>query len=160
RGTCGSPAWSPDGERIVCSGTDGAIGSSARNIHVWAFPRAGGAGRELLEGSDRTVGSSVISDMRAQAQTLAPATHDGRILFLGSDQGTANAYSCAAAGGDVRAESIGAHQVVSWSLDQDHRRLAAVVATETDPGNVVVGEIGGAMRKISCLNDELLGSRY
>ena len=106
------------------------------------------------------MGSSVISDMRAQAQTLAPATHDGRILFLGSDQGTANAYSCAAAGGDVRAESIGAHQVVSWSLDQDHRRFAAVVATATDPGNVVVGEIGGAMRKLSCLNDELLGSRY
>ena len=160
RGSYGNPAWSPDGERILSYGTDVAIGSSARNIHVWAFPRAGGAGRDLLEGWDRTVGSSVISDMRAQAQTLAPATHDGRILFLGSDQGTANAYSCAAAGGDVRAESIGAHQVVSWSLDQDHRRFAAVVATATDPGNVVVGEIGGAMRKLSCLNDELLGSRY
>ena len=160
RGSYGNPAWSPDGERILSYGTDVAIGSSARNIHVWAFPRAGGAGRDLLEGWDRTVGSSVISDMRAQAQTLAPATHDGRILFLGSDQGTANAYSCAAAGGDVRAESIGAHQVVSWSLDQDHRRFAAVLATATDPGNVVVGEIGGAMRKLSCLNDELLGSRY
>src|SRR5436305_48558 len=160
RGSYGNPAWSPDGERILSYGTDVAIGSSARNIHVWAFPRAGGAGRDLLEGWDRTVGSSVISDMRAQAQTLAPATHDGRIVFLGSDQGTANAYSCAAAGGDVRAESIGAHQVVSWSLAQDHRRFAAVVATATDPGNVVVGEIGGAMRKLSCLNDDLLGSRY
>lgn len=160
KGSYENPAWSSDGGAILCYGTSVAIGSSARNIHLWAFPRDGGRGRDLLDGWDRTVGSSVISDMRAHAQTLAPATQDGRILFLGSDQGTANAYSCAAAGGDVRAETVGAHQVVSWSLDRDHRRFAAVLATATDPGNVVVGEIGGAMRKLTCLNDDLLGARY
>jgi dipeptidyl aminopeptidase/acylaminoacyl peptidase len=160
KGSYENPAWSPDGDAILCYGTNVAIGSSARNIHLWAFPRDGGAGRDLLDGWDRTVGSSVISDMRAHAQTLAPATHDGRILFLGSDQGTANAYSCAAAGGEVRAETIGAHQVVSWSLDRSHRRFAAILATATDPGSVVVGEISGAMRKLTCLNDDLLGARY
>jgi dipeptidyl aminopeptidase/acylaminoacyl peptidase len=160
KGSYGNPAWSPDGATVLCYGTDVAIGSSARNIHIWAFPRDGGPGRDLLDGWDRTVGSSVISDMRAQAQTLAPAMKDGRVLFLGSDQGTANAYSCAAAGGDVRAETMGAHQVVSWSLDRDHRRFAAILATATDPGDVVVGEVGGAIRKRTCVNDELLGSRY
>jgi dipeptidyl aminopeptidase/acylaminoacyl peptidase len=160
-GSYGNPSWSPDGAVITVYGTDRAIGSSARNIHVWAFPKAGGKGRDLLAGWDRTVGSSVISDMRAQAQTLPPAwTADGRILFLGSDQGTANAYSCAASGGDVRAESKGSHQVVSWSLDHSRRRFAAVVATATDPGNLFVGAVGGPMRKASCLNDELLAARY
>src|SRR5919201_655687 len=160
RGSYGNPAWAPDGATILSYGTDVAIGSSARNIHLWAFPRDGGPGRDLLEGWDRTVGSSVISDMRAQAQTLAPAMHDGRVLFLGSDQGTANAYSCAATGGDVRAVTMGAHQVVSWSLDCGRRRFAAVLATATDPGNVVVGEVGGPLRKLSCLNDDLLDARY
>ena len=160
RGSYGNPAWAPDGATILSYGTDVAIGSSARNIHLWAFPRDGGPGRDLLEGWDRTVGSSVISDMRAQAQTLAPAMHDGRVLFLGSDQGTANAYSCAASGGDVRAVTMGAHQVVSWSLDCGRRRFAAVLATATDPGNVVVGEVGGPLRKLSCLNDDLLDARY
>ena len=160
-GSYGNPSWSPDGTVITAYGTECAIGSSARNIHIWAFPKKGGPGRDLLEGWNRSVGSSVISDMRAHAQTLPPAwTGDDRILFLGSDQGTANAYSCASAGGDVRAETVGAHQVVAWSLDRSLRRFAAIVATATDPGNLVVGEVGGPMRKATCLNDELLGSRY
>src|SRR5438477_1002 len=160
-GSYGNPSWSPDGGTITAYGTDRAIGSSARNIHLWAFAKNGGPGKDLLESWDRSVGSSVISDMRAHAQTLAPAwTDDGRILFLGSDQGTANAYSCAARGGDVRAETVGAHQVVAWSLDRSLRRFAAIVATATDPGNLFVGEVGGPMRKATCLNDELLGSRY
>ena len=160
-GSYGNPSWSPDGTVITAYGTECAIGSSARNIHIWGFPKKGGPGRDLLEGWDRSVGSSVISDMRAHAQTLPPAwTGDDRILFLGSDQGTANAYSCASAGGDVRAETVGAHQVVAWSLDRSLRRFAAIVAMATDPGNLVVGEVGGPMRKATCLNDELLGSRY
>jgi dipeptidyl aminopeptidase/acylaminoacyl peptidase len=160
-GNYGNPSWSPDGATITAYGTDCAIGSSAQNIHIWAFPKAGGPGKDLLDGWDRSVGSSVISDMRAHAQTLPPAwTRDGRILFLGSDQGTANAYSCAASGGDVRAVTVGPHQIVSWSLDGSHRGFAAIVATATDPGNLFLGEVGGAMRKATCLNDELLASRY
>ena len=157
----GNPSWSPDGAVITAYGTDRAIGSSARNIHIWAFAKAGGPGRDLLDGWDRSVGSSVISDMRAHAQTLPPVwTPDGRILFLGSDQGTANAYSCSATGGDVRAETVGSQQLVSWSLDGSRRRFAAIRATTTDPGNLVVGQLGGPMRKASCLNDELLASRF
>src|SRR5207245_614799 len=108
QGSYGNPSWSPDGATITCYGTEVAIGSSARNAHLWAFPADGGSslraplrvrgplppgplplpleppGRDLLEGWDRTVGSSVISDMRAHVQTLPPAwTADGRILFLG-----------------------------------------------------------------------------
>jgi dipeptidyl aminopeptidase/acylaminoacyl peptidase len=160
-GSYGNPSWSQDGGVITAYGTDRAIGSSARNIHIWAFAKAGGPGRDLLDGWDRSVGSSVISDMRAHAQTLPPAwTRDRRILFLGSDQGTANAYSCAATGGDVRAETVGSQQLVSWSLDGAGRRFAAIRATTTDPGNLYVGEVGGPMRKASCLNDELLASRF
>src|SRR5256712_11279446 len=105
---------------------------------------SGGAGRDLTEGWDRTVGSSVISDMRSHIQTLPPAwTGDGRILFLGSDQGTANAYSCAAGGGDVRAVTLGEHQVVSRTCDRARRRLAAGGAAPTGPGD---GDRGGGGR--------------
>jgi dipeptidyl aminopeptidase/acylaminoacyl peptidase len=161
RGSYGNPSWSPDGRTITCYGTDEALGSSATNIHIWAFPGDGGPGRDLLDGWDRSVGSSVISDMRSHAQTLPPAwTADGRILFLGSDQGTANAYSCRTTGGDLRAETIGAHQLVSWTLSSDRRRFAAILATATDPGDVAVGEVGGRMRRVTCLNEQLLSSRY
>jgi dipeptidyl aminopeptidase/acylaminoacyl peptidase len=161
RGSYGNPSWSPDGARITCYGVADAVGASAQNVHLWSFAARGGDGRDLLDGWDRTVGSAVISDMRAQAQTLPPAwTSDGRILFLGSDQGTANAYSCATRGGDVRAVTLGEHQVVSWSLDAARRRLAAVVATATDPGNLAAAEVGGPLRTLTCLNGELFGARY
>ena len=161
KGAYGNPSWSPDGAAISCYGTDRAIGSAARNIHLWVFPREGGPGRDLLAGWDRTVGSSVISDMRAYIQTLPPAwTADRRILFVGSDQGSANAYSCSAEGADVRAETMGPQQVVSWSLDRERRRYAAVVASAIDPGNVFVGAVGGEMRRLSRLNAELLRTRY
>jgi dipeptidyl aminopeptidase/acylaminoacyl peptidase len=159
-GSYGNPSWSPDGRTITAYGTECAVGSSAQNPHLWAFPSVGGEGRDLLAGWDRPVGSSVISDMRSHAQTLPAAWTDGRVLFLGSDQGTANAYSCATSGGDVRAETMGAHQIVSWSLDRSGRRFAAIRATATDPGNLFAGEVGGDMRKLTCLNDELLGSRF
>src|SRR5438477_646744 len=80
-GSYGNPSWSPDGGTITAYGTDRAIGSSARNIHLWAFAKNSGPGKDLLEGWDRSIGSSVISDMRAHAQTLAPAwSDDGRLL--------------------------------------------------------------------------------
>jgi Tol biopolymer transport system component len=105
-GQYGNPSWSPDGATIACYGVPKALGSAGRNVHLWLWPaKGGGRGTDLLEKWDRTVGSVVMSDMRAQVPTLAPrwsAEHD-RILFVGSDQGTANVYSVPVAGGDVRA---------------------------------------------------------
>src|SRR2546428_11715676 len=94
QGSYGNPSWSPDGATITCYGTEVAIGSSARNAHLWAFPKTGGHGRDLLKGGDWSVGSSVLSDMRAHAQTLPPALTDyGRILFFGSEQGNRDRVS-------------------------------------------------------------------
>ena len=70
-GQYGNPSWSPDGATIACYGVDKALGSAARNVHLWLWPSAGGGkGTDLLAKWDRTVGSVVMSDMRAQVQTL------------------------------------------------------------------------------------------
>ncbi len=161
-GSFGNPAWSPDGRSILCYGIAEAVGSQARNVRLWRFPAGGGEGTDLLGDWDRTIGSSVISDIRGQAPTMLPApTADAaRILFVGSDQGTANLYSCAAGGGDVRAETLGPHQVVMASVDARARRFAGVLATATSPGEVISGEVGGGMRCLTGLNDAFVSARH
>ena len=161
-GSYGNPSWSPDGSTIACYGVAKAIGSSAKNVHVFAFPSNGGAGHDLTNGWDRTVGSTVMSDMRSHMQTLPPtwSADRSRIVFVGSDQGTANVYSVPTKGGDVRAETVGPHQVVSLSLAADAKRFACVYSNATDPGNVAAGELGGAMRCLTDLNGDLLAKRF
>jgi dipeptidyl aminopeptidase/acylaminoacyl peptidase len=162
-GQYGNPSWSPDGKTIACYGVAKAIGSSAKNVHLWLWPSAGGGrGTDLLAKWDRTVGSVVMSDMRSQVQTLAPrwSADRARILFVGSDQGAANVYSVPVAGGEVHAETMGAHQVVSLSLAKDARRFACVFSHATCPGDVAVGELGNGFRCVTDLNGDLLRARH
>ena len=162
RGQYTNASWSPDGQTIACLGTAEAIGAGARNTRVWCFARAGGSGLDVLGSWDRTTGSRVMSDVRGEPAALAPTwlPDASRILFIGSDQGTANLYSVRAAGGDVRAETSGAHQLVSASLDRAVRSFAGVLATATSPGEVVTGSPGGPVSTITQLNGELLEGRY
>ena len=161
-GSYGNPSWSPDGATLACYGVAKAIGSSAKNVHVFTFPAKGGAGNDLTDGWDRTVGSTVMSDMRSHMQTLPPtwSADRSRIIFVGSDQGTANVYSVPTKGGDVRAETVGPHQVVSLSLATDAKQFACVYSSATDPGDVAAGELGGAMRCLTDLNGDLLAKRF
>ncbi|HYR93420.1 MAG TPA: S9 family peptidase [Methylomirabilota bacterium] len=165
-GAYGNPRFSPDGAQIACYGVARAVGSSAKNVHLFLFRAGGKAGEgviaDLTANWDRTVGSTVMSDMRAQSQTLPPTwSADGkRIIFVGSDQGTANVYSAAAAGGDVRAETVGPHQVVSLSLASDAKKFACVFSNATLPGDVAAGELGRSLRCLTQVNAVLLSSRY
>jgi dipeptidyl aminopeptidase/acylaminoacyl peptidase len=102
-----------------------------------------------------------MSDIRGETAALPPAwTRDGRILFIGSDQGTANLYSVREDGGDVRAETLGAHQLVTATVDREARCFAGVVATATSPGEVVTGQPGDGLKAITTLNSALLSGRY
>ena len=161
QGSYGNPRVAPDGTTIACYGVAKAVGSSAKNVRVFLFPARGGAGSDLTGEWDRTVGSTVMSDQRSQSQTLPPTwTADrSRILFVGSDQGTANVYSVSLTAGDVRAETMGPHQVVSLSLAADTRRFACVYGTALVPGEVATGELGKSLRTITDVNGELLRSR-
>ena len=162
-GQYGNPSWSPDGATIACYGVGKALGSASTNVHLWLWPAAGnGKGTDLLSGWDRTVGSVVMSDMRAQVQTLTPkwSADRTRVIFVGSDQGAANVYSVPVAGGEVHAETLGAHQVVSRSLADDAKRFACVYGNATSPGDVAVGELGSGFRCLTDLNGELMRTRH
>ena len=63
-------------------------------------------------------------------------------------------------GGDVRAETLGAHQLVSATVDREARCFAGVLATATSPGEVVTGQPGHGLKPITTLNSALLSGRY
>ena len=106
-------------------GTGGSAGSS------------GGGGTAGGGGSGGMVG--VPPDVLERASV---------VLRYQTDQGTANAYSVASTGGDLRAATLGTHQIVSLTFDREVSRFAAVRATATEPGEVVAGQPGGALRPL------------
>jgi len=162
-GSYGNPSWSPDGRWVTSYGVAQARGSQATNVRLWRFPSAGGEGIDLLGAWDRTVGSVVIGDLRGQTVTLPPtwSSDAERVYFVGSDQGSANLYSCASAGGGVRAVTFGAHHLVSASIDASARRFAAVIATAVVPGDLVSGTLDAAdLRPLTRLNDGFLTSHF
>ena len=167
KGSYGNPRFSPDGTQIACYGVARAVGSSAKNVRLFLWRAGDGRAGEGVIGDltgewDRTVGSTVMSDQRSQAQTLPPTwTADGRrLIFVGSDQGTANVYSVSVDGGDLRAETVGPHQVVSLSLAADTKRFVAVYSHATLPGEVAVGLLGGKMTTVTDVNGVLLSARF
>ena len=160
-GQYGDPSWSPDGRAIACLGQDTATGAGDRNTRVWRFPLSGGDGEDLLGAWDRPAGSHVITDIRGAAPAFAPAwTPDAtRVFFIGSDRGAANLYSCPATGGEVKAETQGAHQLVTLTADRAVKRFAGVLATAVSPGEIVA-VAGGELRPLTQLNAEALRSHH
>jgi dipeptidyl aminopeptidase/acylaminoacyl peptidase len=167
KGSYGNPRFSPDGKQIACYGVAKALGSASKNVRVFLFRTGGGRAGEGVIGDltgewDRTVGSTVMSDQRSQSQTLPPTwTADGkRVIFVGSDQGTANVYSVSVDGGDLRAETVGPHQVVSLSLAADSERYACVYSHATLPGDVATGVLGSTLMVVTDVNGDLLRARH
>ncbi|GAC1488164.1 MAG: S9 family peptidase [Candidatus Limnocylindrales bacterium] len=162
-GTYADPSWSPDGRWLTASGVARARGAQVANQRIWRFPAAGGEGLDLLGSWDRTVGAVINSDLRGHAPSLPPTwSADGtRVYFIGSDQGSANLYSCASTGGGVRAVTLGAQHLVSASVAAGADRFAAVVATAVVPADVVAGSLDAAeLRQLTRLNEPFLKTHF
>ncbi len=88
-----APAYSPDGKNIAFFGHEAGEDSVA-NIEVLAVPSGGGQVRHFWDGFDRSVGSGIGSDARADAGRAGPYwSKDGRfVYFVATDGGYAGIY--------------------------------------------------------------------
>src|SRR5207244_485944 len=93
-----SPAWSPRGDLIAFVAPSDL--EAGRLERVWVAPADGGRPRCLTASLDRSVGDTVLSDMRGGHSTNLRWSDDGeRVYFLVSGPGTAELCSVGLDGG-------------------------------------------------------------
>ena len=138
-----APVWSPRGDLIAfLAPLRDEAGSHER---VWIVPADGGEPRCLTRDFDRSVGGTVITDMRAPHGTRLQWSPEGdRVFFMASGPGVAELYSVDLAG-RVTVELATENQVV-YDFDLRGDAVVACIADPTTPGDVVLARDGERRR--------------
>ena len=152
----GGPAWSPDGQTIACLGWTVEAPAGA-NVRIWTVPAAGGDPICVTADLDITVGSDVLSDLRAGQLSLAPVwTGDGsRLRVLISERGNVHLAEIDMDGSSVRT-LVGGDRVL-LDVDGDGDRIVFTASAPTDPGDVFAVD-GPNERRLTNVNEALLAS--
>ena len=123
---------------------------------------SGGAAPRLLTGRyDGDVGAALTGDQRAPRGALPAApiwTRDGRaVLVRAAERGRANLQRVDAARGGMEALTTDDQEVVAFTATPDGGRLALVISTPTEIGDLYVRDgSGGPPRRLTRLNESLL----
>jgi dipeptidyl aminopeptidase/acylaminoacyl peptidase len=138
-----SPAWSPRGDLVAfIAPIDMEAGRLDR---VWVAPVAGGSPRCLTADLDRSVGDSVLSDMRSGHGTRLVWSEDGeRVFFVASGPGEAELCSVGLDGG-VAVEVPSERRVV-YDFDVAGGHVAVCATDPANPGDVFLREAEGERR--------------
>ncbi len=160
----GTIAWiapSPDGSRIAFVGTPEK--SPARSFDqpdlfvTGAAP--GSRPRNLTAACDFEVGGGIGGDQRAPrggGGSVPVWSRDGRSIFVvTSEHGSANVSQVDVGSGKVAPYTRGRHDVMSYTSVPGSDRLAVVVSTPTNIGDLFVAEPSGALTQITRANEDL-----
>ena len=159
-GTIGAFALSPDGRRVAFEAVP--RGEPARSydqpeLYLAAF--GGTAPRLLTGGYDADVGGALTGDQRAPRGALDAGpvwSGDGRsIVVRTAEKGRANLQRVDVATGALTALTTGDQEVVAYSASADGSRLAAVISTPLEIGDLYVLDAGAPPRRLTRLNEAL-----
>ena len=154
-------AWSPDGTRIAYLGHDDPDEVwGIRNTHVWTAPAlvGGEPARDLTPGWDLTCGNQAIGDSAGGGEPGPVWTADGRaVLVQASDRGTVQIWTIPAMPGEPPvALTTGNHAITGFTADAAFERLALVLATPADAGDIYTMTVGSPFfRRLTRLNADL-----
>jgi dipeptidyl aminopeptidase/acylaminoacyl peptidase len=159
-GGIGPYAQSPDGKRIAFLGTlHGTPERSYSQTDLWVTD-IGGTPRNLSETYDFDIGGAIGGDQRAP-RGGAPAdpvwTRDGQSLIVrAGEHGDANLVRVNVATGRVDPLARGAHDIMSYTVDDGVKSIAFVKSTPTVLGDLhVMSAAGGISKKLTSFNDPL-----
>ena len=165
-GTIGPFALSADGRRIAFEGVPrGEPVRSYDQPELYVSDVGSTAAPRLLTGAyDADIGAGLTGDQRAPRGSLPAGplwARDGRsVIVRSADHGRANLQRVDAATGKVEAVTTGDQEVVAYTATADGTRLALVVSTPTEVGDVFVLDASGAgtaasPRRLTRVNEAL-----
>jgi dipeptidyl aminopeptidase/acylaminoacyl peptidase len=160
-GTIGSLSLSPDGRSIAFIGTLNGTPErsfSQADLFVVDVAAAGAAPKNLTATYDFDIGGSVGGDQaapRGGGSRIPIWSVDGRaVTVVAGERGDANLIRVDLVSGRQDDVYKGAHTVQSYSAAKDGR-IAALISTQTNIGDVFIVEGSGAPRQITRVNEDL-----
>jgi dipeptidyl aminopeptidase/acylaminoacyl peptidase len=162
-GTIGEFALSAEGRRIVFQGVPrgGDLVRSYDQPELYVADIASNAAPRLLTaGYDADVGGGLTGDQRAPRGSLAAGpiwSRDGRsVVIRTAERGRANLHRASLASGKLDALTTGDQEVVAYDATPDGGRLAMVISTPTEIGDLFVLDAGaGPPRRLTRFNEAL-----
>ena len=162
-GTISEFALSADGKRLAFQGTPrGEPVRSYDQPELYVTDVGSATAPRLLTGAyDGDVGGGLTGDQRAPRGSLSASpiwSRDGRSIFVRTaDHGRANLQRVDAASGKIEALTTGDQEVVAYDATPDGSRLALVVSTPTEMGDLYVLDAAAVTtpRRLTRVNETL-----
>jgi dipeptidyl aminopeptidase/acylaminoacyl peptidase len=160
-GTVQDLAISPDGKQLAFRGTLGEPARSFAQPDLYVVDASPGAGpRNVTAGFDGDIGSGLAGDQhppRGAARALSIWSRDQTaIVDVAAERGRANLVSIDVASGKVTSLTRADQEVMAFTSSADGSRLAVLVATATEPGDLFLVQPGsGPPERLTSLNAKL-----
>ena len=166
-GPIGTFAFSPDGQRIAFVGAlNGTpVRSYSQNDVFVTSATPGGSPRNLTTGYDFDIDGGIGGDQRAPRGNLPSDlvwTRDGRsVLIVAAEHGSANLRRIDAETGTGESLTQGSQDVQAYTATADATRLALLISTPTNVGDLFVlnttGNSTNQPARLTDVNRELFG---
>jgi dipeptidyl aminopeptidase/acylaminoacyl peptidase len=156
----GSPVLSNDGKRIAYRGAANNPVLSYTQDDLWVIDAAAGAKpKNLTADYDFDIGSGPGGDQhppRASGRTTPVWSSDGRsIVDVVLEKGTSNLVRFDSETGKTTPITGGNHDAFSFTGSADASKLAMVVSTPTNIGDVFVADASGSLKQLTHVNEKL-----
>jgi dipeptidyl aminopeptidase/acylaminoacyl peptidase len=151
---------SPDGKRFTFRGAINQPVRSYSQDDLWVVENSGTAKpKSLTADYDSDIGSGPGGDQhppRGGGGSAPVWGKDGAsIVDVVLREGVSNLVRFAAESGKPAELTTGKHDVFSFSASRDGSRMAMVISTPTQIGDVFVSDAGGKLKQLTHVNDKL-----
>ncbi len=140
KGSCGGIAWSPSSKHIAYVGNPGASPDSWKFAStIWIADVTGGKPRCVTPRFEDECYNTTIGDVvnaGFEPASVLWSEDEARLRFVVSRRGETHLYSCASAGGDVRAELVGHFNIYFMDQSRPGGLIALASGNATNPGDV------------------------